>query len=153
MLTPQQERYCVNRALKGMTQQEAYREAYNADNMGYNSISVEACRLESAPKVSLRIQELKDEQTAEIRKENKWTRDKAFTELTWLMGKAKEEIEETNSVNSSTANAVINCVKELNSIYAVTEESTEHESDGFIEALNGKAGEVWNDEETGDIPV
>lgn len=32
-------------------------------------------------------------------------------------------------------------------------EDIERESDGFIDALNSKAGEVWNDEETGDIPI
>ena len=153
MLTPQQEKYCKNRALEEMTQQEAYRGAYNAENMNYDSVAVEACRLEQNPKIALRIKELKDEKTADILKEKKWTRDNAYTELTWLMKMAKQEIEETQSVSGSTANAIINCVKELNNIYEVTAEETETENDGFIEALNGQAGEVWNDEENGDIPV
>lgn len=153
MLTPQQENYCKNRALKEMSQQEAYRGAYKADNMSYDAVAVEACRLEATPKISLRIEELRAEQTADILREKKWTRDNAYTELTWLMEQAKNEIKETNNVSSSTANAIISCVKELNDIYEVTAETTETEKDGFIEALNGQAKEVWNGEEGGDIPI
>lgn len=154
MLTPQQEQYCKNRALKKMSQRKAYRAAYpEAQTWQDNSVDVEACRLEAETNISLRLKELRDEQTAEILKENKWNRDKAFDDLTWLKEKAKKEIEETNSVSSSTANAILGCIKELNDIYEVRAETTERESDGFIEALNGKAGEVWSDEETGDIPI
>lgn len=152
-LTPKQEQYCKNRVLKKMNQTEAYKKAYNTTKMSDRSIYVEACRIEALPKIALRMQELTDEQTADILKENKWTRDNAFEELTWLKDKAKNEIEETNCVSSSTANAIINCVKELNAIYEVTAEKTDTEQDGFIEALNGQASEVWDDEEHGDIPV
>lgn len=153
MLTPKQEEYCRNRALKKMTQKDAYRNAYNASNMTDNAVAVEACRLEDNPNVALKIKELEDEQKAEILKENKWTRDNAYTELKWLIDKAKKEIEDTDNVSSSTASAIINSVKELNSIYEVTAEAIETEEDGFIEALNGEAGEVWDDENNGDIPV
>jgi hypothetical protein len=153
MLTPNQENYCKNRALKEMSQQEAYRGAYKADRMSYDSVAVEACRLEATPKIALRIEELRAEQTADILKDKKWTRDKAYTELTWLIEQAKNEIKNTNSVSGSVATAIINSIKELNSIYEVTAETTDKESDGFIEALNGQACEVWNDEENGDIPV
>ena len=154
MPTPKQEQYCINRALKKMTQREAYIDAYpRAKNWTYDAVCVEACNLEAQPKISLRIKELQDLQTADILKDNKWDRDKAFDDLNWLKEKAKKEIEETNSVSAATANAIINCVKELNEIYEVTAEKTETDADGFIEALNGQAGEVWNDEENGDVPI
>lgn len=153
MLTPNQENYCKNRALKEMSQQEAYRGAYKADKMSYDAVAVEACRLEATPKIALRIEELRAEQTADILKDKKWTRDNAYAELTWLIERAKNEIEKTNSVSGSVATAIINSVKELNSIYEVMEEDAETEQDGFIEALNGQACEVWSDEENGDIPV
>jgi hypothetical protein len=38
-------------------------------------------------------------------------------------------------------------------IFDVGTEKTEVDNDGFIEALNGTAKEVWTDEETDDIPV
>lgn len=153
MLTPKQEEYCRNRALKKMTQKEAYRNAYNASNMTDNAVAVEACRLEDNPNIALKIKELEDEQTAEILKEKKWTRDNAYTELTWLIEKAKDEIEDMGMRNASAASAIINSVKELNAIYEVTEEEIETEDDGFIEALSGEASEVWADEEDSDIPV
>ena len=56
-------------------------------------------------------------------------------------------------MSGSVATAIINSVKELNGIYEVCAEETITESDGFIEALNGQAKEVWNDEEQGDIPI
>ena len=153
MLTPKQEHYCRNRVFEEMSQTDAYKGAYNTSNMNDNSIYVEAYRLEANPRIALRIQELKAEQTADILKEKKWTRDKAYTELTWLIEQAKNEIKNTKSVSGSVATAIINSVKELNGIYEVCAEETITESDGFIEALNGQAKEVWNDEEQGDIPI
>lgn len=153
MLTPKQEQYCKNKVLKGMTQKDAYKNSYNAKNMSDNAISVEACKLEANPKIAIRIKELEDEQTTDILKDNKWNRDEAYKELTWLLEKSKKEITETNSVNSSTANAIINCVKELNNIYDVAAEDTGESDDGFIEALSEQAKEVWDDEENGDVPI
>lgn len=43
----------------GATQSAAYRKHYDASNMQANSIHVEASKLRSKPKVSLRIDELK----------------------------------------------------------------------------------------------
>lgn len=152
MLTPKQELYCQNRALKQMSKLDAYRGAYSADRMSNNAVSVEACRLEALPNVALRIEELKAEQAAEIKKENKWSRDKAYNELTWLIEKAKSEMEMAERISMPCVKSILDAVKELNGIYDVTEDPEETEQDGFIEALNGKANEVWDDEK-GDIPL
>ncbi len=154
MLTPQQEQYCKNRAIEKMSQRKAYRAAYKeAETMQDNSVDVAACRLEADDKILLRIKELQDEIKAEMMKQAEWTRKDALNELKRLIDRANREMDETNSMSGPNVSAIINAVKELNDIYEVTEETTERESDGFIEALNGKAGEVWDDEETGDIPV
>ena len=76
-----------------------------------------------------------------------------YTELTWLIEKAKDEIEDMGMRNASAASAIINSVKELNAIYEVKAEENGIEDDGFIEALSGEASEVWADEEDSDIPV
>ena len=59
MLTKKQEEFarCI---VEGMTQIDAYKSAYDAENMSDNAIYVEATRLAQSPKVSLRIQELRD---------------------------------------------------------------------------------------------
>lgn len=60
MLTAQQEQFAKNIALEGMNQADAYRDAYNAENMQDNSIYREASLLKDNPKVAQRIQELRD---------------------------------------------------------------------------------------------
>lgn len=153
MLTPQQEQYCKNRAIKKMSQRKAYKDAYKeAKTMQDNSIDVAACRLEADNKILLRIKELQDEIKAQMIQQAEWTRKDALRELKSLIERANKEMDDTNSMSGPNVSAIVNAVKELNSIYEVTAETTETENDGFIDALNGKAGEVWNDE-TGDIPI
>lgn len=88
-----------------------------------------------------------------MQQEAKWTRDDAFKTLNWLIEKAKQEVETKGEITSPCVSAITSAAKELNAIFAVAEEKTETANDGFIEALNGQAGEVWDDEENGDLPV
>lgn len=57
-LTAKQEKF-VQELIKGKSQREAYKAAYNAKNMSENSIDVEASKLLKNPKVAHRFQELK----------------------------------------------------------------------------------------------
>ena len=59
MLTAKQEKF-VHNIVKGMSQIEAYKDAYNANRMSDNAISVEASRLMQNPKIALRHKELAD---------------------------------------------------------------------------------------------
>lgn len=154
MLTPKQEQYCKNRAILKMSQRKAYVNAFpEAKKCQPNSIDVRACELEKESKISVRIKELQDEIKAEMMQKAEWTRKDALKELKSLIDRANKEMDKTKSMSGPNVSAIVNAVKELNSIYEVTSEQTGHKDDGFIEALNGKAGEVWNDEETGDIPI
>lgn len=60
MLTAKQEKFIQN-IVKGMSQREAYKDAYNAKNMKDESIDVEACKLFNDTKVSIRYKELMEE--------------------------------------------------------------------------------------------
>jgi phage terminase small subunit len=60
MLTAKQEKYIQN-VVSGMTQRQAYKAAYDAENMTDESVDVEACRLFNNPNVSARYKELLDE--------------------------------------------------------------------------------------------
>lgn len=154
MLTPMQEAYCKNRVLKKMSQRKAYRAAFpSSEKWKDTTVDEKACRLETQDKIMARLQELTDEQTALIHKENKWTRDNAYNELKWLIDKAKDEIEKTEMLSKSNVAAITQSVKELNAIFDVMSETVEYEQNGFVEALNGEACEVWDDEENSDIPV
>ena len=58
-LTPKQERFIQN-IVSGMSQRQAYKDSYNAENMTDESIDTEACLLFNNPKVAQRYRELMD---------------------------------------------------------------------------------------------
>lgn len=57
MLTGKQEKF-VRNLIRGMSQREAYKNSYDAENMTDSSIDVEACKLFNSPKIAQRYQEL-----------------------------------------------------------------------------------------------
>lgn len=57
MLTAKQEKFVQN-IVKGMTQRDAYRDAYNADKMSENAVDREASLLLKNPKIAQRHKEL-----------------------------------------------------------------------------------------------
>ena len=65
-LTPKQEKFIQN-ILKGMSQREAYKDAYDAKNMSDKTIDETACRLFNDSKINARYQELlKELETAAV---------------------------------------------------------------------------------------
>ena len=58
-LTPKQERFIQN-IVSGMSQRQAYKDAYNAENMTDEVIDVRACELFNDSKIKVRYQELID---------------------------------------------------------------------------------------------
>lgn len=64
--TAKQEKFAQN-IVSGMTQADAYRNAYDCAGMNDNSIYVTACRLLDNSKVALRIKELRQELSLEHR--------------------------------------------------------------------------------------
>jgi len=60
MLTPKQELF-VQGVIKGMTQADAYRSAYNCKKMADKTIHENASRLMADSKVKARVQELRDQ--------------------------------------------------------------------------------------------
>lgn len=61
MLTAKQEKFAFNVAIKGMTYHDAYIDAYNTNSMKPAVIDVNASKLASHAKVSLRIKEKRNE--------------------------------------------------------------------------------------------
>ena len=57
MLTAKQEKF-VQGLVKGLSQRQAYKEAYDAENMQDNSIDTEAWKLAQNPEISQRYQEI-----------------------------------------------------------------------------------------------
>lgn len=90
MLTPKQERFAKNIVLEEMSQADAYRAAYNAENMADGTIYTEASLLCSDPKVAKRIQELRDSLAEDDILSAK-------DRLRWLSGVVMDETESTKN--------------------------------------------------------
>lgn len=60
MLTAKQEQFCQN-IIQGMTQADAYRSAYDTENMLDKTIIEEASRMMADCNISARVQELRNE--------------------------------------------------------------------------------------------
>ena len=60
MLTAKQEQFVKN-IIDGMSQADAYRQAYQSENMADKTIHENACRLAKNPKVKARLKELRDQ--------------------------------------------------------------------------------------------
>jgi len=77
-LTPKQERFIQN-IVSGMSQREAYKNSYNAENMGDKTIDEAASRLFNDSKINARYKELmeklEDEAIMTAKQRMKWLSD------------------------------------------------------------------------------
>lgn len=92
-LTGKEEKYCQLRAIKGYSQADAYKEAYNAENMKDNTIYVKASELEKNGKISVRIKELTEKKT-----------DKLAEKITYGIKECNDELEEIRILALSKKN-------------------------------------------------
>jgi len=99
MLTAKQEAFAQAIA-SGKTQADAYRDAYNAENMKENSVWTNASKLMSDAKVAQRVEELRKG----LEKKELWTREMSVKAL---IGAYKE----------GNPTAKIAAVKELNAMH------------------------------------
>ena len=107
-LTAKQERF-INALIEGKkSQREAYKEAYNTENMKDDTIDNCAYRLFNRPEVKERYEELMEEH----KQKALYTREEAVLDLIYIKEKAKEEIEK-KGVKQATMSAFLGAVKEL----------------------------------------
>ena len=78
-LTPKQEKF-VQGLFAGLSQREAYKQAYNAVKMKDKSIDEKACVLAKEVKISSRLKALQDEVIEEIKAKNIITVEEILTE-------------------------------------------------------------------------
>ena len=112
-LTHKQEQFCQN-IISGMTQHDAYKNAYDAKNMSNKSIDENASKIMKNAKVAPRIAELKTLATfiatQKTSQELIWTREMSI--------KALLSIYEDNTAPSS---ARVSAVKEINAMHGYNE--------------------------------
>ena len=109
-LTTKQEIF-VQRLLEGNTQAEAYRFAYNCENMKEKTIIEKASKLMAQGNIRARYEELLEEH----KQKALWSRSKAEEKLMWLLDKSQEDIE-YRGLKQANSNSMLNTIKELNTL-------------------------------------
>ena len=109
-LTTKQEIF-VQRLLEGNTQAEAYRFAYNCENMKDKTIIEKASKLMAQGNIRARYEELLEEH----KQKALWSRSKAEEKLMWLLDKSQEDIE-YRGLKQANSNSMLNTIKELNTL-------------------------------------
>ena len=116
-LTAKQEKY-VQGLISGLSQREAYRQAYPNTRMKDKTIDEEASKMMNIPKISTRYKELMNEH----KQKALWTREKAVEELLFILDFSKKEIKELG-LEASNKGAFIDAVRELNKLEQVYKEA------------------------------
>ena len=125
-LTTKQEIF-VQRLIEGYSQREAYKFAYNCEKMKDTTIDVEASKLLSNPKVSIRYEELKNE----LKQKMFYTVEKANDDLEWIKLKAKEDIE-YRGIKQANSNAYLGAVKQQIDLNGITIKEAKEDVDNIV---------------------
>lgn len=109
-LTPKQELF-VQGIISGLSQRQAYRQAYKAEKMTNVAVDVQASKLLKNPKITLRYREL----LKQFSNMSLWSREQAFNEYEWLKNKARASIE-TDGVRQANSNAFLAALDGMNNM-------------------------------------
>ncbi len=121
MLTEKQELYLQN-LIKGMSQREAYRNAYpKSKKWKDSSVDSRASNLLKIDKVLTRYQELKKEKAEDRRQKNLWSYEESVKGLMWIMQQSQIDIKE-RGFRQANSTAFINALKELNDLQGLGEQ-------------------------------
>lgn len=114
----------VQRRIEGYSQTEAYRFAYNCENMKDKTVIEKASKLMSKDNVRARYEELLNE----LKEKSFYTVKKANNDLDWIIEKAKEDIE-NRGLKQANINAYLGAVKEKINLNGITIKETKKEID------------------------
>ena len=109
-LTPKQELF-VQGIISGLSQRQAYRQAYNAGKMSDETVDARASKLLKEYKVSIRYREL----LKQFSNMSLWSREQAFNEYEWLKNKARASIE-NDGIRQANSNAFLSALDGMNSM-------------------------------------
>lgn len=123
MLTTKQEIF-IQKLIEGCSQREAYKFAYNCENMKNESIDVKASNLFKEDKIRLRYEELKNE----LKEKAFYTVEKANNDLEWIKLKAKEDIE-YRGIKQANATTYLGAVKQQIDLNGITIKEAKQEID------------------------
>ena len=122
-VTIKEEIFCQRR-VEGYSQTEAYRFAYNCENMKDKTVTEKASKLMSKANVRARYEELMNE----LKEKAFYTVEKANNDLNWIKEKAKEDIE-YRGLKQANASAYLGAVKEQINLNGITIKEAKNEID------------------------
>ena len=131
-LTPKQELF-VQGIISGLSQRQAYRQAYNAGKMSDETVDARASKLLKEYKVSIRYREL----LKEFSNMSLWSREQAFNEYEWLKNKARASIE-NDGIRQANSNAFLSALDGMNNMAWKDLELTDEKIRQEIELLKIK---------------
>ncbi len=131
-LTPKQELF-VQGIISGLSQRQAYRQAYKAKKMSDETVDVRASKLLKEYKVSTRYREL----LKEFSNMSLWSREQAFNEYEWLKNKARASIEQ-DGIRQANSNAFLSALDGMNEMAWKDLELTDEKLRKEIELLKIK---------------
>jgi phage terminase, small subunit len=131
-LTLKQELF-VQGIISGLSQRQAYRQAYKAEKMSDETVDVRASKLLKEYKVSIRYREL----LKEFSNMSLWSREQAFNEYEWLKNKARSSIE-NDGIRQANSNAFLSALDGMNNMAWKDFELTDEKIRQEIELLKLK---------------
>lgn len=144
MLTPKREKF-VRNLISGMSQREAYKNAYDTERMKQSTIDKKASEIVKLPEVAQRIAELKEKFTERAL----YTREQAVKDLLWMQDNARDDIE-TNGINKANAPAFLNATKQLTDLCGLNVQKLEISGvDKEISKLDALISQITDGDDTG----
>lgn len=127
----------MQRRIEGYSQTEAYRFAYNCENMKDKTVTEKASKLMAKDNVRARYEELKNE----LKQKMFYTVEKANDDLEWIKLKAKEDIE-YRGIKQANATTYLGAVKQQIDLNGITIKEAKEDIDNVIkfEIVGAKDG-------------
>ena len=123
----------IQRRIEGYSQTEAYRFAYNCENMKDKTVTEKASKLMTKDNVRARYEELLNEH------KNKalYTREEAVNDLIWIKEKAREDIEcrGLKQANGGHFLKSVNELCQLEALYPTKEENKKDTEEDIAKVL------------------
>lgn len=107
-LTPKQELF-VQGIISGLSQRQAYRQAYKAEKMSDAVVDNKASAIFNKGEVRVRYREL----LKQFSNMSLWYREQAFNEYEWLKNKARASIE-NEGIRQANSNAFLSALDGMN---------------------------------------
>lgn len=134
-LTPKQELF-VQGIISGLSQRQAYRQAYKAEKMSDAVVDNKASAIFNKGEVRVRYREL----LKQFSNMSLWSREQAFNEYEWLKNKARASIE-NDGIRQANSNAFLAALEGMNNMTFHDLELIDEKLKLEIEKLKTQIGE------------